>query len=173
MKNIVLSTALLVIDVQQGLFNRSTPIYKADLLLQNIHLLVERAHQAGVPVIYVQHQSDKVFPVGSENWQLHPSLHPRENELIIHKQHGSAFQDTTLGEELDKLGIARLVICGLVTHGCIRAGTQGALKRGYQVTLASDAHSNYSKDSAKLIETWNTQLAQAGAEVIKTEAIVF
>ena len=34
------NTALLVIDVQQGLFERSTPIYKADQVLENIHMLV-------------------------------------------------------------------------------------------------------------------------------------
>jgi nicotinamidase-related amidase len=37
--------ALLVIDVQQGLFKKKTPIYKADELLQNIISLVDRAHQ--------------------------------------------------------------------------------------------------------------------------------
>lgn len=167
MSNSSPSTALLVIDVQQGLFTKSTPIYKAEALLQNINTLVERAHTAGVPVIYVQHESDKVLPVGSEGWQLHPSLHPRENELIVHKQHGSAFEDTNLGENLQKLGVTHLVICGLVTHGCVKAGCQDALKKGYQVTLVSDAHSNYSKDAAKIIDKWNTNLAQEGA-VLKT-----
>ncbi|MBN1535666.1 MAG: cysteine hydrolase [Anaerolineales bacterium] len=166
-------TALLVIDVQQGLFKRSTPIYQAETLLQNIQTLITRAHQAGVPVIYVQHESDKVFPVGSEDWQLHPSLHPLEDELIIHKQHGSAFEETSLGEALQKLGTTHLVICGLVTHGCIKAGCQDALKQGYQVTLVSDAHSNYSKDAARFIDKWNTNLQSQGAALKTTQEIEF
>jgi len=173
MQNKIPSTSLLVIDVQRGLFARTTPIYKAEALLSNIQALIERAHNAGIPVIYVQHESDKVFPVGSESWQLHPSLHPRDDELIIHKQHGSAFERTSLGEELQKLGVTHLVISGLVTHGCIKAGCQDALKKGYQVTLASDAHSNYSKDAAKIIEKWNTNLAQEGAAVKPTSEIMF
>ena len=41
------STALLVIDVQRGLFSKTIPIYKADQLLDNIAALVARAQRAG------------------------------------------------------------------------------------------------------------------------------
>ena len=64
--------ALLVIDVQQGLFARSTPIYHADDLLKNIGTLVDRAHRAGAPAFYVQHSSEKILVEGSDEWQLHP-----------------------------------------------------------------------------------------------------
>ena len=90
------ATALLVIDVQQGLFRKSTPIFRAELLLDTITTLVERAHAAGVLVVYIQHASDKVLPFGSADWQLHPRLHPGEGDLIVHKQHGNAFEDTSL-----------------------------------------------------------------------------
>ena len=69
-------TALLVIDVQQGLFRKSTPIYRAEALLDTIESLIERAHAAGVLVVYVQHASDKVLPFGSADWQLHPGCTP-------------------------------------------------------------------------------------------------
>ncbi len=167
------STVLLVIDVQEGLFHKSSPIYKADELIFNIQSLIERAHRAAVPVIYIQHESDKVLPKGSDDWQLHHALHPQENELIIYKQHGSSFEQTCLDDELHRQGVTRLVICGLVTHGCVRAGCLDALKLGYRVTLASDAHSNYAKDAINHIEKWNNTLAEEGAEVIKTEAIRF
>jgi hypothetical protein len=38
--------ALLVIDVQKGLFEHETPIYEADRLLANIQMLIDRAHAA-------------------------------------------------------------------------------------------------------------------------------
>ena len=41
------ATALLVIDVQQGLFRKSTPIFRSELLLDVITTLVERAGAAG------------------------------------------------------------------------------------------------------------------------------
>jgi nicotinamidase-related amidase len=44
--------ALLVIDVQQGLFAKSIPIYHADELLKNIGTLVDRAHRTGATALY-------------------------------------------------------------------------------------------------------------------------
>ena len=44
------SLALLVIDVQKELFEKSTPIYAADQLLENICALIDQAHSAQVPV---------------------------------------------------------------------------------------------------------------------------
>ena len=78
------ATALLVIDVQHGLFRKSTPIFRAEPLLDTITTLVERAHTAGVLVVYIQHASDKVLPFGSAGWQLHPRLHAGEGDLIVH-----------------------------------------------------------------------------------------
>ena len=70
------TTALLVIDVQQGLFRKSTPIFRAEPLLDTIATLIDRAHAASVLVVYIQHASDKVLPFGSADWQLHPGSTP-------------------------------------------------------------------------------------------------
>lgn len=158
-------TAVLVIDVQLGLFQKSTPIYRAKELLAGINALAGRAHQSGAQVVYIQHASDKVLPYGSTGWQLHPQLQPLPGDLRIDKQHGNAFEETPLDAELRARGIRSLVICGLVTHGCVKATCLGALDLGYRVVLAGDAHSSYSKDAARLIEEWNAKLQAAGAEV--------
>jgi nicotinamidase-related amidase len=84
------ATALLVIDVQQGLFRKSTPIYRVEPLLNTLTTLIERAHAAGVPVIYIQHASDKVLPFGSADWQLNPRLQPGADDLVVHKQQRAA-----------------------------------------------------------------------------------
>jgi nicotinamidase-related amidase len=47
------NTALLVIDVQKELFEKSTPIYNADKLLENICNLINQAHGANIPVFYI------------------------------------------------------------------------------------------------------------------------
>jgi len=108
--------ALLVIDVQQGLFRKSTPIYRAEPLLNTLTALIERAHAAGVPVIYIQHASAKVLPFGSADWQLHPRLQPGADDLVVHKQHGNAFEDTPLHAELTGRGTGRVIVTGLVTQ---------------------------------------------------------
>ena len=167
------TTALLVIDLQQGLFRKSAPICRAEALLDAIDSLIGRARAAAAPVVIIQHASDKVLPFGSEDWQLHPRLRCGEGDLIVHKQHGNAFEDTPLHAELRARGIGRLIVTGLVTHGCVKATCLGALELGYEVVLAEDGHSSYSKDAAKLIEEWNRKLGAAGAEVMPAAQIEF
>ena len=166
------AAALLVIDVQQGLFRKSTPVFRAEPLLDTITTLVERAHAANLLVVYIQHASDKVLPFGSADWQLHPRLHPGEGDLIVHKQHGNAFEDTSLHKELAACGVGSVIVTGLVTHGCVKATCEGALALGYAVVLAADGHSSYSKDAVRLVAEWNRKLGAAGARVMPSAQIV-
>ena len=165
--------ALLVIDVQRGLFQKSTPIYHAETLLDNILALVSRAQAAGAPVIYVQHCAERDLVKGTDAWQLHPRLAPRPTDSLVFKEHGNAFESTPLQEILTARRVDRLVACGLVTHGCVKATCLGALALGYPVTLAADAHSSYSQKADQLIKDWNAKLQAAGAVVKPTTEIVF
>jgi nicotinamidase-related amidase len=167
------TTALLVIDVQQGLFQQSRPVHQAEQLLSNLETLIQGAQQAQVPVIFIQHSNQKQLVKDTPAWQLHPRLGPLANEFLIHKQHGNAFEKTNLQAELQARGVNRVLITGLVTQGCVRATCLGALRLGYQVILVSDAHSTYSKDAAKVIEKWNQELQGKGAELRETTQIDF
>ena len=167
------NVALLVIDVQKGLFHRVHPIYKAEELLENINSLVNRCHENGVPVYYIQHSNKSSLVEGSEAWELHPEIQPEDADVIIHKRYGSAFQDTPLAEELTKKGVSIIVITGLVTHGCVRATCLGALDLGYKVILVADGHSNFNKNATKYIKKWNKVLQRNGAELLMTEEVQF
>ena len=165
--------ALLVIDVQKGLFERAIPIYKAKAFLANLNTLIWKARQAGVPVIFIQHANQKTLVRESDAWQLHPEIRPLDDETIIHKLHGNAFIDTGLQALLTESHVGELVITGLVTHGCVRATSLGALDLGYKVVLVSDGHSSFSKDAPKLIKKWNRTISRKGAALIPTQDVVF
>jgi nicotinamidase-related amidase len=167
------NVALIVIDVQKGLFHRAHPIYKAEEVLENINNLVDRSHENGVPVYYIQHANDSSLIEGSEAWELHPEIQPEDADVIIHKRHGSAFQDTSLGEELTEKGVGKIVVTGLVTHGCVRATSLDALRLGYTVILVADGHSNFTKNAAKSIKKWNKVLQRNGAELLMTGEVQF
>jgi nicotinamidase-related amidase len=62
---------------------------------------------------------------------------------VLDKTTCDTFVSTHLGEELDALGVRRVVITGLQSEYCIRETTLGALARGLEVTLVQDAHSTY------------------------------
>ena len=128
--------ALLVIDVQKDVVGEA---HDRDGVVANIASLVDRAREAGTPVVWVQH-SDEDLPRDSDGWQWVPELRPAASEPLIHKSYGDAFEDTELEQVLADLRVGRLVVAGAQTDACIRSTLHGAVTRGYDATLVSDAH---------------------------------
>lgn len=131
------SAVLLVVDVQVGVVAQA---WNRDQVVAKVAQAVVRARDAGVPVVWVQHADDDGLRPGSPGWQWVPELVPAPQECTIPKRHNSAFEDTGLVAELDRLGAAHLLLAGAATNWCIRATAYGALDRGYDLTLLSDAH---------------------------------
>lgn len=129
-------TALLVVDVQVGAVEEA---YDRDEVVGVVAGLVETARDRGVPVVWVRHQ-DEEMTEGSDLWQIVPELAPAEDEPIVEKAYGDAFEDTTLERELEALAVGRLVVAGAETDACIRSTLHGAITRGYDALLVSDAH---------------------------------
>ncbi|MCX6431791.1 MAG: isochorismatase family protein [Actinobacteria bacterium] len=129
-------TALLVIDMQVAVVGEA---FERTQVVANIHSLVDRARAANVPVLWVQH-SDEGMPIDSEGWQYIPELPRLETEPLIQKMYGDSFEDTSLGEILAQLEVGHVVVTGAQTEACIRSTLHGALVRGYDTTLVSDAH---------------------------------
>jgi nicotinamidase-related amidase len=130
------NTALVVIDVQNGVVGEA---YERDAVVANVGNLVEKARQESVPVVWVQH-SDDGMAKGSDGWQIVPELVPDAAESVVHKLYGDAFEDTDLESVLAGLEVGALVVAGAQSDACIRSTIHGALVRGYDTTLVSDAH---------------------------------
>lgn len=129
-------SALLVVDVQVGVV---APAWDRDRIIGNVSLAVRRARDADVPIVWVQHH-DEELQRDSAAWQWVPELEPLAGELRIDKSYNSAFENTELLSELDRLGVARIFLAGAASNWCIRATAYGALERGFDLTLLSDAH---------------------------------
>jgi nicotinamidase-related amidase len=129
-------TALLIIDVQSGVVAGN---YERDAVVANVATLVERSRAQNTPVVWVQH-SDAGLALESDEWQIVPELAPAPGEPRVRKNYGDSFEDTDLESVLGELGIGRLVVAGAQTDACIRSTLHGALARGYDATLVSDAH---------------------------------
>jgi nicotinamidase-related amidase len=130
------NTALVVIDMQRGVVAEA---FEVDRVVSNINTLVDRARAARVPVVWVQH-SDDDLPEGSDSWQYVDDLVRTDDEPLVHKHYGDSFEDTELEPILAERGVGRLVVAGAQTDACIRSTLHGALARGYDATLVSDAH---------------------------------
>lgn len=135
-------SVLLVVDVQVDVVRGA---WDAPRIVVNVALAVERARAQGVPVIWIQH-ADHNLVTDSPGWQWAPGLAPAAGECLIHKHFNSSFEQTTLDEELNRLGATHLVLAGCATNWCIRATAYAALERGYDLTLVSDAHTTRTMD---------------------------
>lgn len=129
-------TALLVVDVQQGVVAGA---HDRDAVVGRIRSLVDRARSEDVDVVWVQH-ADEGLPRDSDEWQYVEELEIGDDEPVVHKNYGDSFEDTDLEQVLADRGVGRLVVTGAQTDMCIRSTLHGALTRGYDVTLVSDAH---------------------------------
>ena len=130
------NTALLVIDVQNAVVGDA---HDRDAVVARIATLVDRARAAEAPIVWVQH-SNQGMPTDSEGWQYVPELVRRESEALVHKTFGDSFEETELENVLAAAGVGRLLVAGAQTDECIRSTLHGAITRGYDVTLVSDAH---------------------------------
>lgn len=130
------NTALLIIDVQNGVMKE---VHARDTVIANIGTLVDRARDARIDVVWVQHNSDEL-PQDSEGWQYVAELVRRDSEPLVQKAYGDSFEETDLESVLAARGIGRLLVTGAQTDACIRSTLHGAIARGYDATLVDDAH---------------------------------
>jgi nicotinamidase-related amidase len=129
-------TALLVIDAQNGVVDGA---YERDAVVANVAYLVDKARREGAPVVWIQH-SDEQLIRGSEEWRIVAELAPEKTEALVDKHYGDAFEETALESVLAGHGVGRLIVAGAQTDACVRSTLHGALTRGYDTTLVSDAH---------------------------------
>lgn len=132
-----LSTALLVIDFQVGVIKSCADVAG---VTSHISALIARARQAGVLVVWVQHE-DRGLVRDSAEWAISSDLvAPHEDEPRIYKKYRDSFTVPELEEVLHANRVRHLVITGAQSDFCVRTTAQSAAVRGYQVTVPRDAH---------------------------------
>lgn len=96
------------------------------------------------------------FPPGSKEAEILEEVAPVGDEIVIAKTCGGVFDGTNLDYVLRNLGIRHLVVCGVVTSGCVEAAVRGASGRGYRVCLVEDA-----------CAAWTAELERAAIQVMR------
>ncbi|MEA4863335.1 MAG: cysteine hydrolase family protein [Victivallaceae bacterium] len=146
-------SALIVIDMQKDGMNMLPP---AREVIPAVARLIAACRKHGVHIIYKSrvHRANGVdvetfrrelfarnpFLVeGSAGAEIIDELSPRPEDIQVRGTRFSGFFQTDLQLILTRLGIERLLICGVQTPNCIRATVTDAIAYDYQVVLASDA----------------------------------
>lgn len=137
-----MSSALMIIDVQQALCVGQYAMFEADRVIARINDMSRRARDAGVPVVVVQHESDagQDLEYGTDGWQLATGLVTHESDIFVRKKASDAFHQTELDAVLHAHDVQALIVCGMQSDFCVESTTRRALALGYPVVLVSDAH---------------------------------
>jgi nicotinamidase/pyrazinamidase len=161
-------TALLVVDVQNDFADPAGNLYVqgGEQVVPVINREIDRAQEAGVPVVYTKDGHPPDTPHFAEHggkWPVHcvretwgAELHPDLKVVgeIIHKATGpedgySGFsvthlptgerRETGLEQLLRDRGVDRVVIVGLATDYCVRDTGFDAVRKGFDAEVLTEA----------------------------------
>lgn len=68
-----------------------------------------------------------------------PEVAPLDDEIVLSKTSSSPFNSTNLDYLLRNLDVQNIVVCGIVTTGCVESAVRDAADRGFRVVLVEDA----------------------------------
>lgn len=137
-----MKSAIIVIDVQQGLCTGPLAAHDCDGVISRINTVTSKARDAQQMVVFVQHEARDELVYASAGWQLADGLETDSTDLFIRKKTPDSFLRTHLLAEIKSHDIERLFVCGMHTEFCIDTTTRRALALGYPVSLVSDAHTS-------------------------------
>ena len=152
------STALVLIDLQQGILPLANGPYSGAQVLETAGALANRFHALGALVVRVRvgwsdgapdmlrQPVDQAPPVPAgglpPDWMDWPAALPAaESDLQITKRQWGAFYGTELDLQLRRRGIRTLALGGIATHAGVESTARTAWELGYQLILVEDAMS--------------------------------
>jgi nicotinamidase-related amidase len=121
---------------------------------RNQRRLLDTAHTAGINVIYTriatrtldardvgrQHcYVDLAVPKGAKDGEILTEIAPTDNDIVLSKTSSSPFNSTAIDHVLRSLAVDTLLVCGVVTNGCVEGTVRDASDLGYNVIMVPDA----------------------------------
>lgn len=155
-------TALVVIDVQQGILGMPTVHPTAQVLAQVVRLVdAFRARERPVVLVRVGWGPDRADAIASRNQAPPVNVNPRPDffefadelqadparDIFVHKRQWGAFYGTDLDLQLRRRGITNIVLCGISTSLGVESTARDAWERSYNLTFASDAMTDMSEEA--------------------------
>jgi nicotinamidase-related amidase len=148
-------TALLLLDLQQGVFDRikADPTSYAHVIPE----LTSAARSANIQVIYIRtgfrlgypdiSQRNSLFSGVPSSWKFlegdesiafPDSIAPLHDDIIVTKRRASAFTGSDLEVVLRSLRIEHLVLCGISTSNAVLSTVRQAADMDYELTVLAD-----------------------------------
>ena len=171
--------ALLIIDMQVGLFEAAAPPFEGERVLDTINGLIRNARAAGVAILAARHTG----PAGSPLAPRSPATRlvgrldvDAGRDFVFDKTRPNCFHGTALGGELQRIGANELVVVGMKTEYCVDTTVRAAADLGLSVVLIEDAHTTTAKQALsarQVIDHHNATLQPVFAKVLPAAAYRF
>lgn len=157
-------TALAVVDIQERLL-AAMPEETQERVVKNSRILIEGMGALEIPTLVTEQ-----YPKG-----LGPTVQPLREVLgsdnaPLEKIEFDCACAEGFVERLHRHGARNVVLCGMEAHICVLQTALGLLRQRFNVWVAQDAIASRAKENHAAAERL---LAQAGAVVAPTEAILF
>ena len=152
---------LLVIDVQGRL---SELVWRADVIQNNIRILLQGMEILGVPVVATEQYPKGLGPTV-------PSIAALLGDApMIEKNSFSCCGEFAFETKLVELHKTDVIVCGIETHVCVYQTVRDLIGLGYTVHLVTDAVSSRTEENWKLgVDV----CAAIGAKRTSTEMVLF
>lgn len=142
-------TALLIIDMQQGINDLKLGKRNNPRAEDNMLRLLQAWRESRRPIVHVRHISrspDSIFFPGQRGVEFQPAFHPLQNEHVVEKNVPDAFAQSSLERWLRIREINELVIVGAVTNNSVEATARSAGNLGFSVFVPADAAFTFDKN---------------------------
>lgn len=147
-----MTTALLVIDMQVGLFEGEPPCHDAAGVVDRINALAADTRAKGGSVFFVQHENGKSYAPGARLWQLLPALDHRAEDVYVGKTASDCFYRSGLEQRLREREVDRLLVTGCASELCVDTTIRVAASKDYEVTIVADGHTTKDRPVLKAEE---------------------
>lgn len=139
-----MTKGLLLIDLQNEYFEGGKmELVGVQHAAANAARLLGLFRARELPVFHVRHvmpgTDAPAYRAGTPGVQIHHSVAPEGDEVVITKHRINAFRDTSLEDDLRARAVDDLVICGAMSHMCIDAAARAAVDHGFSITVIDDA----------------------------------
>jgi len=139
-------TALIIIDVQEGLDDPKLGKRNNPDAESNMARLLADWRARGRPIFHVQHMStrpDSPLRPDRPGNAIKRIVAPQGEEPVLQKEVNNAFIGTDLADRLREGEIRSLVIVGLTTNHCVSATARMAGDLGYKTYVVEDATASH------------------------------
>ncbi|MCP2343796.1 hydrolase [Actinomadura rupiterrae] len=156
-------TALVLVDLQQGIVNSPTVPFTGPEVVGRSAELAAAFREKGLPVVLVNvsfapdgadaptGRTEVGLPGGTvppAGWdRIVDEVDPQLSDIRVTKRNWGAFYGTDLDLQLRRRGVTQIVLGGVATSIGVESTARAAYEHGYNVTLVTDAMADRTVES--------------------------